>query len=491
MKNALRVERRDRGDDVYEEEQDASIEVDLLTFRLPSRQFEISYQLAEEARFSLTTEFLLRLLKAIDVLSEEEIAEFFGFSLDEVAYVAGTAERAGYVTRSGGKVRLSESGDSKFEGSAEEPLLYKVERKSSWVSFDLISFCPLRPDSLAAFERTLPEIQVPDSGKISNASVIVREAFRKHFQEIQTLRGDKKSDRSTIYSIDQVIGGKRTEALVPVSVKVGRDAPTVIEPDLMEWKSGIDLENRIDVLSSCAATLKHHVVGSSFIDSEGISYLQKCAPAYFVRYIKQGIFDGNSFFRFATSQAGDLRADRKTARIYGSLWVKRNSTKLLTAARDYASLPDQAKKRPIIWVRPDIPYWGCSTRLSDLVDGLAKYLAPDGAEQERECVLLAHDNDSPWRFRDIFDSVCTFRQGRVPRNFEMLLVPGQIFAALVHVPLASPQAYPMPLGIISFDPEMVEKAQEVMADIVRSGQPKQRKHDQNVDCTSAILENFE
>lgn len=331
------------------------------------RLYQISYQVAEEGKFSLTTEFLLRLLKAVDTLTEAEVADFFGFSADEASHVVTTAERMGFVYRSGGKVRLTEAGDSKFETSSDEPSLYKVQRKTARVAFDLISFCPLRYDYLGAFERTLPEIPLADPETAANATSTVREAFRIHFQEIQVLQGGRGAERSTIYSIDDVVGQNRASALVPMSVKVRRESPVSVEPDLLDWKSGIDLENRIGVLGSCGGLLKSHVVPTSFLDEKGSDYLHECAPAYLERFFKGDRLDAMAFFRRAVSQTGDLRKDRKTARIYGTLWVERNFKKILSATFEHSVETPGMDYEPLIWLRPDIPFWDArrsSTRLS-------------------------------------------------------------------------------------------------------------------------------
>jgi hypothetical protein len=471
------------------QEQDGLLEIDSTDLRLPLRVYQISYQVAEEGKFSLTTEFLLRLLKAVDSLSEEEVADFFGFSADEVSHVVSAAERLEFVSRSGGKVRLTEAGNSNFEASREEPSLYKVQRKTARVAFDLISFCPLRPDHLGAFERTLPEIPLADPETAANATPTIRDAFRRHFQEIQVLQGGRGVERSTIYSIDDVVGQNRSSALVPMSVKIGRDALGSVEPDLLGWKSGIDLENRIAVLGICGGLLKSHVVPVSFVAERGSDYLHECAPAYLERFFKGDRLDAMAFFRRASSQVGDLRKDRKTVRIFGTLWIERNLKKVLSAALEHSAELPGMNDAPLIWLRPDIPFWGCSTKLDALVDELAKHLVPEGRMEPRDCVILAHDDrDSVWRFGDVFDVVCSLRSGRIPRNFELLLVPGRIFAALVHVPLNGSEGYPMPLGIVSFDQDLVRGVHELMSDIVASGQPYAVKGNRIGDLTEHLIE---
>jgi hypothetical protein len=103
--------------------------------------------------------------------------------------------------------------------------------------------------------------------------------------------------------------------------------------------------------------------------------------------------------------------------------------------------------------------------------------------------MLAHDyTNSLWRFGDVFDEVCTLGKGGVPKNFELLLVPGLFFAALVHAPLNGSKGYPMPLGIISSAPDLIKGVHELMLDIVSSERPSTTKSRKNVEMTEQLLE---
>lgn len=464
----LRAMQRPAQDDESASPEDNSVEVDSLDLKLPCRVFEVSYQVADAGKFTLTTEFLLRLLKAVNSLTEAEIAEFFGFSVDEAAEVVNAAERKEYVTRRDGKVALTEAGDSLFEGPAEEPALYKVERKRGHFGFDLVSFCPARSPQLEPFERTLPEVPLPDPELAANATKTIREAFRQHFQEIQVLLGGRETDRRTLYSIDDVIGQHRGSTLVPVSVKVGRETLGAVEPDLRGWKTGVDLDNRIAVLQSSGAFLKNSVVSASYASENGVDYLHECAPAYLERYFMGGQFNALSYFRLATSMAGDLRKDRKTARIVGTLWTRQNFDRVVAAMKHAPEIPGMEHEL-LIWLRPNTPLWGCSTRVVSMVEGLAKTMAPTGRPEPLGTVLIAHDDrESQWRFGDVFDVVTTIRAGRVPKNFEMLLVPGRLFAAQVHLPMSGSEGYPIAMGVVSFDHALLRGAHEVMYDIITS-----------------------
>ena len=86
-------------------------------------------------------------------------------------------------------------------------------------------------------------------------------------------------------------------------------------------------------------------------------------------------------------------------------------------------------------------------------------------------LITNDDRESSWRFRDVFDVVATLQKQKTPQNFEMLLIPQRVFAALVYVPLSGGEGYPIPMGIVSFEPAFLRAAHELMADIVADGQP--------------------
>ncbi|WP_404378631.1 hypothetical protein [Caenispirillum salinarum] len=490
MRGTLRLNPRSADDRAErDEDQNHALEVDHLDLKLPLRTYEISYKVAEEGEFSLTTEFLMRLLKSLGPITEAEIGEFFSFTADETSHVISVAERKDLVCRQFGRVRLTAAGEDKFEGPAETPSLYEVRRKMHRIPFDLISYCPHRTSRLNAFARTLPEIPVTDARTAADAAPRVREAFHQHFREIQHLFGGRDDERTVLYSIDEVAGLDRGATTVPMTVTARKDAPSQVEPDLLGWKSGIDLDNRMAVLTACGTLLKNHTVPSSFWDPRAADYLQECAPDQVGGFFQNGNLDGPRFLRRAADLVGEFRKDRKTVRIFGTLWVERNSRKVLTAALEHAVATDEPPHEPLIWLRPATPYWGCSTKFDGLVDGLCKHLVGEDGPDRLKSILLTHDEkESAWRFRSVFDSIGTLRPGRVPRNFELLLVPGRFFAALVHAPMGAGDGFPMPLGVVSFDRALLPTVHELLKEVVAAGRPSAVSGESAGDLTDVLLE---
>jgi hypothetical protein len=70
-----------KGQGLVAPEDDRSIELAVYDVLLPCRMFQIDHKVAVLGRTSLTTEFLLRLVKAVPGISQEDAAAFFGFDL--------------------------------------------------------------------------------------------------------------------------------------------------------------------------------------------------------------------------------------------------------------------------------------------------------------------------------------------------------------------------------------------------------------------------
>ena len=134
-------------------EDDRPIELAIYDILLPCRNFLIDHKVAVLGRTSLTTEFLLRLVKAVPGISEEDAAAFFGFNVRETSFVLAEAEAPGYIERRDGRLWLSLAGDALFRDGSSEPEIFAVEPRRREVGFDLISLAPQRPRFLSEFER--------------------------------------------------------------------------------------------------------------------------------------------------------------------------------------------------------------------------------------------------------------------------------------------------------------------------------------------------
>jgi hypothetical protein len=470
MKGTLRLNpRRPTTDEAGAEDVSAHLVVDEIDFKLPSRMYGIHYQVADKARFSLTAEFLLRILKALGQTAESEIASFFSFSAEETAFVVSSAERKGYVVRNGNKVVLTADGDELFSSGADEPALYEVQRRHGWFMFDLISLCPGRMQSLSRFERALPELPLLDRAGSADARSRIKAAFRKHFTEIKFINSGKVGERSSLLSIsDEIAAGERKFSIVPVRINLRQDDGMTIEPDLTEWMTGVDLDNRMSVIESCGEVLRNSVHSDASAEDRGVEVINTFVPELMKRSIRKGVFNRRDFLNLAAKLAGNIRKDRPTARIYGSLWLERNAEKI-GAARRYANSKGENNVAPIIWLRPDLPNWGCSQKLQQIVDFLIEPEQEPEHDKISDSILLSlPDHNTKWRFGDVFDRILILNDGAhaPPRDLELLFQPRGFCAAMTHAPIGGGVNYPVALGFISFEPKIVSAVQSYLEQLL-------------------------
>jgi hypothetical protein len=166
-----------KGHGLVDPEDDRPIELAIYDVLLPCRNFLIDHKVAVLGRTSLTTEFLLRLVKAVPGMAEEDAAAFFGFNVRETSFVLTEAEAPGYIERRDGRLWLTMAGDALFRDGSSEPEIFAVEPRRREVGFDLISLAPQRPRFLSEFELGLPELAILDEEAAGSAATRIPQAF--------------------------------------------------------------------------------------------------------------------------------------------------------------------------------------------------------------------------------------------------------------------------------------------------------------------------
>ena len=445
------------------------VDVGVLQLRLPCRSFLISYKVAETGEFTLTTEFLLRLLRLVDGLPEPAIGEFFGFTAAETQFIVDVVESRGYTQRRSGRVYLTTGGHSLFLG-AEEPSLFEISARQERFEFDLISFNPAdQRTRLGEFENRLPELAVAATTDNVSTSEQVLRAFKRNFQVFLQRKGGPKLEKRRLYTVDAVNADQRFSVLVPVTLSVRVDDPSFVEADLFIWKTGTELDDRSSVVESCVDFVKgirwrNEQIGVSAYDS-----LAEVAPVQFAGFTKGKVFEANRFFRAATRQVGNFRIDRQTVRTVGPIWTNANRTRY-AAALQYAKPQLTAAPNFLIWIRPAVPYWGATTRLQDTLEAVHRHFADDGegtaAATIKTLIVGPEDNRTAATMKHVFGGVVQTALTDLPGGLEMLIIPGLLAFVAVHCSLGGDEGFPIPLGIMSFDPSTVKRAQVEMSKLL-------------------------
>lgn len=443
--------------------------LDFFEILMPCRKFQISYKVAEKGAVSVTSEFLLRLLYSVEGMDELAIAEFFGFDQRELSFVMEEVTARDYVLRNDGRVWLTDTGRRLFKDGNRTPHIVSVEKRSDIVGFDLLSLCPQEFESISYFDRQLPELIVQDAELAAGATKRVPESFRRHFAEIGFRRKGAVSDRQQyLYSVDSVDAEQKFFSVVPVTVTAKGGRSVSAEVDLTHWRPGHELEDREVILGAISNYLGSLKQPKRAQDAWAYNRLALLAPEFLDDFIRQDGFAVERFHKSAVARVGELRADRPTIPLLGSLFTPANNEKLRLAL-DYAMklrTHDSTPPDRIHWLIPSV-HWGFTRALPATLAALKRTMTTldqeNHAPREVRCAAWRPEGEKYSRLiADTFTEFNFLNDRTLPAvNLEMLWIPGLVVAALVHAPIKSMYCLPAPLGILSFDPQVVARAHDI------------------------------
>jgi hypothetical protein len=309
----------------------------------------------------------------------------------------------------------------------------------------------------------LPELPVDPQPTGEQASAVVLRSFRRFFQEFRLKRGGTRLEKQSLYTVDFANAQQRFSTLVPVAVSVRKDDPEFPEASVTEWRSGTELDDRSEVVQKCAEFVRSIRWGRDQLSESAISILASIAPTQVAGMIQDNHLNSEAFFKATVRQAGELRVDRPTVRVLGQLWTDANRIRFASALK-YAMTRLSAPPKMQYWLKPSVPYWGATRRLSGILGAVEKQIAESSGGTVRS-ILGGEGRVS--RFKTRFSGILSFPNSTLPSGLEMFLVPSHFVYIAVHTPLKQLEGYPVPLGIISFDSEVLSRAQAVLFDLLR------------------------
>ncbi len=477
---------------LIDESEDGPLNLGILDLSLPCRRFMVEHKIADVGKVSVTAEFLLRFVRAVGSCTEESVQAFFGYSRREMAYVLHEVEDANYIIRTDGRITLTSIGLSLFRPGVEEPLIYEVERKTARVGFDLISLAPAERKFLSYFERNLPELPLADAVQVSAATERVPSSFRRFFREFSQKIDPTSTVRRTLYSIDNVTADERFSTLVRVQLISSGLKPTLVDIDLSEWKSDYDLSDREAVGRAVADIIERLAVSKRADDSDAYQLLVDLAPEYLKEWTRRDGLNVQRYYRNAFTSHGDVRADRQTVPLLGSLFTMENTRRLFEVAT-YGLRRTRHAAAAIYWAVPQIPFWGSTCIMAEILEQLRERVVRTNEDlavrNSVETVALVTGRSERW-VREAFSKEYTAEKKPFPAGLELLLVPGAFVAAAVHSPIGPQVGPPVPLGFASFDPRVVARAGQLLearADSFKLGETLSRNLVAKVTGSDEVL----
>lgn len=465
MPNQQRPLLRLKGTEIVPPQEDRLVEVGVLDALLPCRRFDISYKVAVLESVSPTLEFLLRLVKAIPGIEEDNAAEFFGYNRTEMAYVLREATGPGYIERKDGQLRLLAAGEQLFTAHGQEPLIYAVESRKRSHGFDLISVAPQQWTNLDNLEWALPELPIPEAAAAGKVSQKLRDQFGRFFHELSDRSDREQAQRRGLYSIDAITPRDRFQVPVRVRAFVQASTPHMIEKiDLSSWRPEHEMTDRAAIEHAASLLFDHVRTSSNALQADdAYQALVDLAPDFLKEFVVRDGLSVRRYWREAVGRAGEPRKDRKTIALVGALSVESNIARLASVL-DYGLSQRGVAPKHMISVAPQIAFWGGTSLVRDLIN-LVRKKVPHGEDdgQEIKAICLAAGKPEKYVERS-FDELGKAERPQLPAAMELLLVPQTMMAAVVHAPIGSSTGYPAPVGFASFDEAVVGRAERLVLD---------------------------
>ncbi len=439
---------------------DREFRLDYVDVLVPCRQFTVAHKVAEVGTVSLVTEFLLRLIHAMQTIDEAGAASFFNFDFREMNFALSDLEANSYVDRRNGELSLTNAGRALFQHGQGTPQIYTVQNRTSTHGFDLLSFAPQEKVWLEQFELRLQELPV-NAERVATASQEIRQTFKRFFGELSARSERDVGKHLSLYSIDSVTPERRFSSRVSFYLKATSTRPSIAEADLSSWRPPQELDDRSRIVESVAAYIETLKLNANPDDKTGYAQLLQFGGDFFKDFLRKDELAVDRFFSSTLARAGELRIDRPTVPIVGTFFVEQNTARLTEALRyGKKALGPNGAVTGLWWLAPDL-HWGYTHVLPTLLEELSKELlsSPDNdfrtvglARQQ----LPAHLNETFSEFAFAKDKT------QVPAGLEILWIPRVLAAALIHAPLKAVSGVPVPLGFLSFDTKVIERIESFL-----------------------------
>lgn len=442
------------------------LEFNRATFGLPVETFRIVAYISLEERLPVVTEYVLRLLKICGQIPLSSFRDYFGFSDGETLAIVESLCRQGLLDVSDEDVQLSQFADERFEeAGGDHPRFSKVDLKKDTVTFDLISFTPLKshPPNKQPTNNII-KLDAPEE-LIGHSIDRARDAYRKRYPEIASMRSDLREKSHGVYAVEDVESKSRNYVPIPVSFlmnfdgqvqrNIDRTFEQIAPPDLLR-SFNEQVTTNIPRISSLG------MLGlEEFIDTFNLSLMKK--------HFTGDKFDLNSYL--AETITRSTKYPKGMDMIFGNIYLKNNRDLIVKRIQDRRSgkLKQGKMLSSLAWMAPNYSLWGRGEDFSETVNIFLQELGTFGdtlyvfayAEIGQDTEISNQFRISkPYELhfsRPILPD-CVLMEGRL----EILLYPTGFMTALYHLSVSDDCGLWLPIGFISTLPKHLDKAHELL-----------------------------
>lgn len=443
-------------------------EFNRITFGLPVETFRVDAYIALEERLPVVTEFVLRLLRICGQIHLPAFRNYFGFSDSEALAVVESLSRQGLLEVFDDEIKLSRFSIERFEeAGGEHPRFSKVELRKDTVTFDLISFTPLRSLGGDLPSDNILKLNAADD-VLGESIERARGAYRQRYPEIASMREDLKEKSFGVYSVENVESKRRNYIPVPVTFaldqegqierKIDEAFERFAPPELLQFVTE-------QVTSSIPKTLAVGVAGlEEFIDTFDLKLMRQ--------YLTGKKFDMSAYLTDVHVSRSAKYAKGMDA-VFGNIYLQENRERIIARIRDRREGSRRHGKllTSLAWLTPDYPLWGRGDAFSETVSVLSNELQSEKsadslylfahAEQGQETVVM-NQLRVP-HLKELHFSRPTARDGMLMAGrLELMLYPTGFMVAVCHMSLPSSSGLWVPIGFMSTLPKHLDTAHKLL-----------------------------
>lgn len=447
-------------------------EFNRVTFGLPIETFRVEAYIALDERLPVVTEFVLRLLRVCGKVSISVLRNYFGFTDSEALSVVESLSRQGLIDLVEEDVQLSTFAIERFEeAGGDHPRFNKVELKKDTVTFDLISFTPLRSMVGELVTDNIIKLNAEDE-VLGESKERARQAYRTRYPEIASMRDDLRNKSFGVHSVEDIESKKRSYLPIPVSFAIDEDGQ--VERRIDETFERLAQPELFQFVNEqvTAAIPKTITLGTPGLDE----FIEAFDLKLMGQYLTGKKFDLAGYLA-DVHVTHNTKYSKGIDPFFGNIYLHENVERIVSRVRDRR----EGKRRhgklltSLAWLAPDYELWGRGESFAKAVAEFTNILKLSGssdalylfanAEQGQENPVVAQFrvpllNELHFSRPSLTEG--TLMGGRV----ELLLYPTGFVVAMYHLALPGSNGLWAPIGVISTQPKHLNTAHKLIQSVM-------------------------
>ncbi len=445
-----------------------SSEFNRVTFGLPIETFRVDAYIALDERLPIVTEFVLRLLRICGRVSLPAFRDYFGFTDGESLSVVESLSRQGLIELVEEDIQLSLFAIERFEeAGGDHPRFNKVELKKDTVTFDLISFTPLRSVNGESITDNIIKFNAAEDA-LGESKERARQAYRMRYPEIASMREDFRDKSFGVHSVEDIESKRRSYMPIPVSFSIDQDGQVARKIDeTFERAAPAELIQFVNEQVT-AAIPKTISLGAPGLDE----FIEMFDLKLMEQYLTGKKFDLAGYLA-DVHVTRNAKYPKGMDSFFGNLYLHENMERIVDRIRDRR----EGKRRhgklltSVAWLAPDYELWGRGDSFAKSVAQITNILKAGSTSDSLFIFANAEqgqENEVVSQFRvpqlnELHFSKPVLNDGPLMAGrVELMLYPAGFMVAVYHLSLPGSSGLWIPIGFISTVPKHLDTAHKLI-----------------------------